>query len=410
MDLSIYDQLMLPEEYSGSEISRNEAEYIYYFLLDKKIQVSLEVGLGLGFSAAHIISATKSILYSIDYQQSLNYNNIGLKNIKKLNLSSYLKFQNQRSHFVLPRLLKRGIKLDFAFIDGGHTFDDIFLDFYYIDLMLNNGGYVLFHDAFLRATQLVISWVKTNKLLYKVIDDKKKYNENPVNSSPNMIMFQKIGWEDKPWNHFNEFYFSPKDDLNKKNNNEEQNIYNITFNDKLYLIDKNDVKYLFDTKIVKTGSGLVLKFDKIKDKWIECNSEEAKIYKIACNGILMIVLYNRKIYYIDKNDVKSLFNTDVVKINPELILKFNNISKKWAKCNIEEIKIYELYCNGMLKDIWYNKKVFYINKKDIKSLLNTDVVKINSELILKYDNINKKWIKCIPEEIKTYELKHDNLK
>ncbi|MGF1559026.1 MAG: hypothetical protein ACFCUL_08055, partial [Flavobacteriaceae bacterium] len=60
------------------------------------------------------------------------------------------------------QLLLEELRIDFAFIDGGHKFDDIFIDFYYIDLLLNIEGYVLFHDSWMRSTQHVISWIKNN--------------------------------------------------------------------------------------------------------------------------------------------------------------------------------------------------------------------------------------------------------
>ena len=40
----------------------------------------------------------------------------------------------------------QGERIDFAFIDGAHTFDHALVDFFYIDRMLNVGGIVAFDD------------------------------------------------------------------------------------------------------------------------------------------------------------------------------------------------------------------------------------------------------------------------
>jgi len=87
------------------------------------------------------------------------------------------------------------MKIDFAFIDGGHKFDEIFLDFYYVDLLLNQNGYVLFHDAWMRSTQMVASWIRNNKVNYALI-------KTPME---NLILFQKTGKDNREWYHFKEF-------------------------------------------------------------------------------------------------------------------------------------------------------------------------------------------------------------
>src|SRR4030043_1920592 len=162
---SIYEKLEIPERDIYTSITKEEGEYIYQLLKDKNLKNTLEVGFAYGCSAAYILTATKSLHYAMDPFQE-QYNNLGLKNIKRLILDKYLKFEKDFSHNVLPELLKKNVKIDFAFIDGDHKFDSIFVDFYYIDLLLNNNGYVLFHDTWMRTTQHILSWIKNNKKKY----------------------------------------------------------------------------------------------------------------------------------------------------------------------------------------------------------------------------------------------------
>ncbi len=121
----------------------------------------------------------------------------------------------------------------------------------------------------------------------------------------------------------------------------------------------------------------------------------------------MEIYYNYRIFSVNKKDIKSLFNTAVVKVMPGLILKYNTTANEWNECSLKEAKIYEFECNQKIKKIWYNDEVYYIKKSEIKSLFNTNIVKINSELILKFDNVGNKWIKCSLEEIKKYKSLYD---
>lgn len=190
----IYSTLLIPEESRLTAIKKKEGEFICNFLKDKNPKVTLEVGFAFGFSAVYIMSATDSPHYVIDVDQGA-YDNLGLKNVENNGFSSRLRLENDFSHNVLPRLLKEGIKLDFAFIDGGHKFDQIFVDFYYIDLLLNEHAYVLFHDSWMWSVQHVLAWIRSNKKNYRFI-------KVPVK---NLVLLEKIGPDDRNWDHFKPF-------------------------------------------------------------------------------------------------------------------------------------------------------------------------------------------------------------
>jgi len=190
----IYDKLIHPGNHSA--INRRDAEVLYSFLKKNKLKNTLEIGLCWGFSAAHIISATKSKHIAIDPRPRTG-EHPGVENLKRLGLNEFLQFERDFSYNVLPRLLKEGLKIDFAFIDGNHLFDYVFLDFFYIDLLLNEGGYVLFHDNWMRATQLVEKWILTNKKNYKVM--------RLETEGTHMTLFQKKGEYHRDWYHFVEF-------------------------------------------------------------------------------------------------------------------------------------------------------------------------------------------------------------
>lgn len=194
---NFYEKLEIPKNNRNTSISKKEAKFIFKFLQTKRISRTLEIGFAYGCSTAFIISATKKPHFVIDPFQS-QYHDLGLKNIKKLKLNKYLHFIKDFSHNALPTLIKKKMLFDFVFIDGGHKFDEIFVDFYFVDLLLKKGGYVLFNDAWMRSTQLVASWIKTNKSNYEIIKLKDVPN--------NFVMFKKMKGDKRQWYHFEEFY------------------------------------------------------------------------------------------------------------------------------------------------------------------------------------------------------------
>ena len=143
---NIYEQLKIPEEDRGTSIGKEQGEFIYEFLTKNNLKKTLEVGLAYECSTAYIISATKSPHIAIDPYGEI-YDNLGLKNLKKLGLDRFLIHKNAPSHIALPNLLQEDVHLEFVFIDGGHKFDEIFIDWYYSDLLLEKNGYVLFDDS-----------------------------------------------------------------------------------------------------------------------------------------------------------------------------------------------------------------------------------------------------------------------
>jgi predicted O-methyltransferase YrrM len=203
--ITLHETITIPDLYSQLNIERRpvsltkaEAEFIYVLLKQTGIKKTLEIGLAYGCSAAYIIAASESQHHAIDKEQSKIWKNLGIENLEMLNLDHHLKLQEDWSHNALPKLLSQGLNFDFVFIDGDHKFDGIMNDFYYVDLLLNENGYVLFDDLWMKATQIVVNWMETNRLDYKRIDLTRDEHGN-------FALFQKIGGYERDWDHFNEF-------------------------------------------------------------------------------------------------------------------------------------------------------------------------------------------------------------
>ena len=53
--------------------------------------------------------------------------------------------------------------VDLGYIDGSHTFEDTFIEFFYLDRLLSAGGVVGFNDAGWRSVYRVIRFVQTER-------------------------------------------------------------------------------------------------------------------------------------------------------------------------------------------------------------------------------------------------------
>lgn len=156
-----------------SAIPREEGAFLSELISEIKPRVSLEIGLAHGISTLFICDALQKHggerHIVIDPHQvegnewGGSWGAVGLRNLEKAGFRDLVEFHPSSSHLALPELERNGTRLDFAFIDGWHTFDTTLMEFYYIDRMLRIGGAVVFDDADWPAVRKVCRYVVTNR-------------------------------------------------------------------------------------------------------------------------------------------------------------------------------------------------------------------------------------------------------
>jgi predicted O-methyltransferase YrrM len=133
-----------------STTTREEGEALQRLIRAYKPDVTLEVGLAFGISALFICEALAEIggraHIAIDPLQR-GWDNLGLRHLEQAGFRSFVEHIEAPSHRALPALEAAGRRIDFAFIDGWHTFDYAMVDFFYIDLLLRPGGVLVLDDA-----------------------------------------------------------------------------------------------------------------------------------------------------------------------------------------------------------------------------------------------------------------------
>lgn len=150
----------------GEELSpvafEQQLKAIHNLVHENMFEKTLEVGLGLGGSAASILSACQGVHVAMDPFQKKIYANRGIANLSAADLANRLEFYEDFSAFVLPKLYFQDRRFDFIYIDGDHKFDAALTDFFYASLLLELDGALLIDDTWMPAVATVVSYIETN--------------------------------------------------------------------------------------------------------------------------------------------------------------------------------------------------------------------------------------------------------
>ena len=160
-----------------SHIPLEEGRFLAEVVAFIKPSTSLEIGLAYGVSTLFIFEGLKDVSnphhiiadpHQLDPHGShVGFEGVGLYNLRKAGYERAIEFHAEPSHLALPELVRRGIKVDFAFIDGWHTFDYAANDFFFVDLLLRVGGIVAIDDADFPSVWKLCRYIATNRA-YKV--------------------------------------------------------------------------------------------------------------------------------------------------------------------------------------------------------------------------------------------------
>ena len=195
-------------------ITNRYGNYIYNLIINKKINKSLELGLGNGLYALYICSALKLNLNKDNYHivispnQKRLFQNVGIDNLKELKYKN-LNYIKKPSFIYLPQLLEKFVgrtkfrkrvflpnyeRLDLCFINKKDTFDRLLLDFVYCDLLLKVDGYIILENLETDAMKELKNYLDSNYIHYNRVDSEYK----------SFLVYNKIKDDERNWDfHIN---------------------------------------------------------------------------------------------------------------------------------------------------------------------------------------------------------------
>lgn len=157
-----------------------------------------EVGLGYGYSTIYILAAIHEngvgTHLAIDpYQRA--YHEIGLNQPKRIGMEQQFHLIPEKSSLALTSLIRAERSFDLIYIDGGHRFDDVLVDFVLSAEACSLNGYIVLDDMWMSSIQRVASFIRTNRADFSEI-------ETPIQ---NLAAFKKISNDQRKWDYHAEF-------------------------------------------------------------------------------------------------------------------------------------------------------------------------------------------------------------
>jgi predicted O-methyltransferase YrrM len=129
------------------------------------VERTIEVGLALGMSALFLCQAVVERggrHVAIDPFQRESWNGAGLRTLREAGVEDLVEVIEEESQLALPRLVSEGRDFDFAFVDGDHRFEGVFVDLYYMTRLVRPGGLVVVDDMWMPAVRTAVAYVERN--------------------------------------------------------------------------------------------------------------------------------------------------------------------------------------------------------------------------------------------------------
>ncbi|MBI4470317.1 MAG: class I SAM-dependent methyltransferase [Acidobacteria bacterium] len=184
---------------------------------ERKPEHTLEIGLLFGASTAVIAACYRDHgiegrgqHIAVDPYQRTVWDDAGRITLEDAGLREYVTVLDEFSNAALPRLVTEGWQCDLAYVDGSHLFEDVFVDFYYVNQLLRENGIVLFDDSTDPHVRKVLRFIQHNRGdSYRQLDltghrppaaQTLKYRIGQRFGRVQLTGFQKIGKSRRPWN------------------------------------------------------------------------------------------------------------------------------------------------------------------------------------------------------------------
>jgi predicted O-methyltransferase YrrM len=149
-------------------ISADEGRSLRGWVVKESAARTIEIGLAYGVSALFVCEGLlinghpNAQHVVIDPFQSTGFKDCGLQLLEDAGVSHLIDYHEEESQILLPKFLSETRRFDFAFIDGSHLFERVFLDLIYLGRIVEPGGIIFVDDYQLPAIARCVSFCLTN--------------------------------------------------------------------------------------------------------------------------------------------------------------------------------------------------------------------------------------------------------
>jgi predicted O-methyltransferase YrrM len=178
-----------------TRIPAEEGVWMYDLYLRRRPSASLEIGMAYGFSTLFFLAALMKngtgTHTAIDPFQFSAWQGVGMEKVRQVNGERVFRFIKDFDVNAATDLARDKKAFDFIFIDGNHRCDDVLVDFTLFARLLNNGGCLIFDDLWMPSVRTALSFVQANRQDFR-----------QISSPPRIGVFERIGDDVRPWEHF----------------------------------------------------------------------------------------------------------------------------------------------------------------------------------------------------------------
>ncbi len=146
-------------------IDRAAGEALRDLAIAEGARRTIEVGLALGLSALYLCRAASERAgrhVAVDPFQQESWGGAGLRTLRDAGAEQIVEVIQEESQLALPGLVAQGREFDFAFIDGDHRFEGVFLDLYYMTRLVRPGGLIVVDDLWMPSVRMAVAYVERN--------------------------------------------------------------------------------------------------------------------------------------------------------------------------------------------------------------------------------------------------------
>lgn len=163
---SVPDEAGEPVALDPHGLPKVDADGLCALAESEGVRGTLEVGAGLGMGTLALCEALLAV-GGPDARNTLVDPNpfggdAGARTVREAGVEDLVDRVRERSQVALPRFASEERRFDLALVDGGHRFEEVFLDLVYAGELLRPGALLVVDDLWMPGIRLAVSYLERN--------------------------------------------------------------------------------------------------------------------------------------------------------------------------------------------------------------------------------------------------------